>query len=143
MFCLQVKEYRRIINKSYKEKCIQIVDQFVRPQSQNEINVDSITRRTVVNIVDSKEKVTKKIFDNLYKIVYRELQHDAFPRYIHSEQFQVFMQMKGEDFMKLIAFDTREHLSDRIFYQPNDFKSTTIIDKDIKMILNLNDDFYD
>jgi hypothetical protein len=143
MFCLQVKEYRRIIDKSYKEKCIQIVDQFVRPQSQNEINVDSITRRTVVNIVDSKEKVTKKIFDDLYRIVYRELQHDAFPRYIRSEKFQVFVQKKGEDFMKLIAFDTREHLSDRILYQPDDFKSTTISDKDIKMILNLNDDSHD
>jgi hypothetical protein len=116
----------------------------VLPGAPNEINVDSATRNTVVQKLDSKVPITVNIFNDLYGIVYRELQHDAFPRYIRSQQFTDFITKKGESFLKQIAYDLRDSdIQDRILYQPDDFQSTAINDRDIKMILNLNEDSSD
>jgi hypothetical protein len=58
--------------------------------------------------------------------------------------FKAYEAKRGDAFMKNIALDLREEkIRDRILYQPDDFLSTTITDKDIKMILNLNQDSSD
>jgi hypothetical protein len=140
MFCLQVKELKRIVDGTTKNKCKEIIDTFLQHGSACEINIDAKARSSVFNNFNS-EKISIHIFDDVYGIVYRELQHGQFPRFIRSMVFKSYLAKKGEDFLKLIAYDMRiEGIKDRIMYQPDDFSSTQITDRDIKMMLNMNQD---
>jgi hypothetical protein len=71
---MEVKEYKRTIDDTLKDKCEKIVDQFVRNGAKHEINVDGTARDAVIAKLESTEPVTINIFDEVFGIVYRELQ---------------------------------------------------------------------
>jgi hypothetical protein len=141
MFCLQVKEYKQIVENTAQEKCEQIVNNFIRVGSKHEVNVDASARSAVITQFESKEPLSVHLFDNVYSIVFHELQVGHFPRFIRSMDFRASAAEKGEDYLKLIGYDMRiDGIKDRIMYQPDDFRSTVITDRDIKMVLHMNQD---
>jgi hypothetical protein len=140
MFCLQVKEYKKIVDNTVRDKCEQIISTFILVGSECEINIDSSARSAVLTQFNSKEPLSLHIFDNIYAMVFRELQVGHFPRFVRKLAFRTFIAEKG-DFLRYIGYDMRiEGIKNRIMYQPDDLSSNVITDRDIKMALHMNQD---
>jgi hypothetical protein len=87
------------------------------------------------------EKVSSEVLLPVHKIIYRELKEDVFARYIRSQQFQTLCNKKGKEFMHQIAID--DTINGSMMYQPADFRSNTIVDRDIQFILKMSEDSND
>jgi hypothetical protein len=152
-FCAEVQEYKKILTNhdTQTRKASKIIDNYVRAGSSHEINIGNKVRNEVLHDylkvnVEDKDKLpySTTLFDPVYANVYRELKQDSFARYLRSEEFAKFINKMGEPFLKNISIDLRVAGSrNAILYQPSDFSSTHIDDRDITFITKLNEDSSD
>jgi hypothetical protein len=140
-----IDEYVRINDPQEQyQKAQKIVDTFVRISSRHELNVDNYSRDAVIQRITPNTKLTRQVFDPITKIIMRELKEDAFPRYIRTTNFKCFVILKGEDFIRSIALDLRvAGIRNAVLFQPKDFSSDCITDRDIQFIMKLNQDTSD
>jgi hypothetical protein len=118
-----------------------IVEKYIKVNSEKELNFDAHTRDAITEVLKLGKNVTLALLRPVYKIVYRELKEDVFARYIRSTDFQTLCDKLGESFMPEIAIN--ETIAGTLMYQPSDFRSTTITDRDIQFVLKITQDSSD
>ncbi len=120
---------------------LSIVETFIHVDSKRELNVDMVARNSVITRVAEASTdllLPHNTFDPVTKIIFRELKEDAFPRYIRGDSFKKFALLKGEKFVKEIALDLRiVGIRNAVLFQPKDFNSPCITDRDIQFMFRL------
>jgi hypothetical protein len=149
LFCLAAKQFLSLpTEKLQVAKLLEIVDQFIKISAKRELNIPCDVRTEVLKKIEEskqREKPTtmvapKTILDKMYKLVYKELKEDAFPRYIRSPRFFNLIDEKGTGFLHQIATNTSLLEPGVIKLQPTDFKSDRLIDRDIEFALKMYED---
>jgi hypothetical protein len=118
-----------------------IVDNFIRVGSKQEVNVDNYARDSVMELLEAADReklLALHTFDPVTKIIFRELKDDPFARYVRTNMFEKFIRSKGEEFLKEIALDLRiAGIRNAVLFQPKDFDSPCITDRDIQFMFKL------
>ncbi|KAL0480861.1 RGS4 [Acrasis kona] len=140
-FLIEVEEYKLITDLEKKmTKADDIVNKFVKFESPYEINIDSASRNEIVQ----KTKLTNSLFEPITNVVFRELNLDAFSRYVRSKELKTFLSFEGERFTSSISLDLRKAGSmSQLLCQPKVLKEKFISDRDICFIMYLNQDTSD
>ena len=66
--------------KKIIEKYTEIVNEFIKEDSESQLNINKETRDFFIEKLNSK-KISRNIFDSLYKDIYITLDNDLFDRY--------------------------------------------------------------
>lgn len=117
-----------------------IVNNFIKPNSPNELNIDHFVRKAVMNEIENISAdgiLRKQIFYDVVQVVYRELKEDAFPRYVRSDSFTNFATSKGEEYIRSLSIHISQLENRNLLFMPKDFVSDTITDHDICFLLHL------
>lgn len=119
-FLLEVEDYKRLkATRNRLRRATEIVDRFVRVNAPDELNLEMEIRRSVCDALldvqsmrndhsgvagakdSSRDRETLvKLFDTLYSVVFLELKHDSFPRFLDSRFFKRYMSNKNKSFIE-------------------------------------------
>jgi regulator of G-protein signaling len=85
-FWLEVEDYRKTKQNKLNKKAQRILNEFIVPQSPKEINLDSITRESLISQL-STGPPTPNTFDQAQKRTQGLLESDAYQRFLKSELY--------------------------------------------------------
>ncbi|KAL0481656.1 hypothetical protein AKO1_012477 [Acrasis kona] len=152
-FLEAVGEFVRAVDPVFQyNKAKRIIETFLIKGVDKEVNVDEQARKRIKDVFDKTEAPTdsekhsfsEHLFNPLFKLVRREIRMDTFPRYIRSDYFIDFAEKKGEEFIRKISIDLRRsEPRNAVMFQPTDFTTKQITDRDIQFILRLAEDSSD
>ena len=150
---MQVRAWKKNAKKDQEAvtALLEIVDSFIVEGSKKEVNVTGEIKRAILKTVDTagqREKssellVPHSVFDEALAVVLRELNEDAFCRFIRSEYLSEYIKScKDDTFLMSIGIKKEEKL-DKIKLEYEDFFNHEITDTDIKKMFNIVEDSSD
>jgi hypothetical protein len=106
-FLTEVEKYRNILDE--KEKFIKankIYENYLKPCGDYEINISKSERIKILEKIKSSSEFDceESLFDEIYHILYCNLQLESFNLFLHSYMFQEFCRVIDNDLFDSFAF---------------------------------------
>eukprot|EP01080_Neovahlkampfia_damariscottae_P006435 gene6435-10443_t len=145
-FLEAVRELEHVtVPKEQAKKTKEIIDKFVKPGSEEEINISAGSRNFITDIYKKQENseewildiTPSKLFSDCFKLVVFILSHDSFKRFVRTPECETIMKQCKHD-SKVISplITTKFDFDDEYFTHPH-FR-----DRDIDFFLSLFQDSY-
>jgi len=94
LFYLEVLEYEKDSQEQRAEKVPNVIAEFVVVDSPLEINIDHSTREKILEAVNAKN-FHDDLFEEAKKVVYSQLKHDVFNKWVHTNAFKSVYEKSG------------------------------------------------
>ncbi|XP_002127448.2 regulator of G-protein signaling 2-like [Ciona intestinalis] len=88
-FWCSCEQYRKVKRTAQRGQDAETIYQtFVSPMSENQVNIDHVTRRQITLALTSGDPLPCNVFDNAQRYIYSIMENDSFPRFILSSHFK-------------------------------------------------------